>query len=275
MEHHSHEHTPAQDRVFSTDELFDSILSHLTPSDHFAVARVSRSLRRAVLESHSWRKMLFLSPRPALPGRWFLLCRRPAHLRGMDVYTIEPQSSIDDFADFANHAKEENGHLVELCPWLTGDSAVSNLLYKTFEATLGADHFLEDMRQAGPVSHAIFPFEPEEGSVFANMLLTSPPCHDAYICIRYSHDKDQVALSTEHFVHASFTLTLCSLLRAARSTRGCVIQQHTTGQKHHRHRIENTSIDAEIAKYQSHGGRFKMDVKKTMVFFFRPPPTRS
>lgn len=99
------------------------------------------------------------------------------------------------------------------------------------------------------------------------MLLTSPPCHDASLHLSYVHDEDEISLCATHIVHDRVALTVGSLLRAAHQMRGQVTLTRLIGGVEYEHKLEDTSLEAELINQKFRGGRFSMDLQKTQIFF--------
>lgn len=263
------EESTAKARVFATIELFDLILSNLGFRDLFTVAAVCRGFR-AVVRTSPAAQALFLHKRPILPGKWFVLRReRGPHIDDRQtpappVYTIEPRSFASVFVGTKGHTSQDTKHLTELCHWLVGfHSTFRASDFKMIMELLWRDY----SRLAAPIHHARFPADPGEDSLFAAMLLTSPPCHDASIRLSYVHDEDQTSLCATRSVHDSHALTVGSLLRAASQMRGQVALTRIIGDIEYEHELEDTSLETELTNQKFRGGRFSMDLQKTQIQF--------
>lgn len=269
MAEHPTEDGTAMARVFDFGDLADLILSNLGVRDLFTVAAVSRKFRTAVRSSLSSQQTLFLHKRPILSGRWLML----HHTRRRQPYdeepapspvcTIAPRPTAKSFVGARGLKIEDIEHLTELCHWLIGCQTVAQARFlKANEPILH-----ERLRLATLLSYAKFPTEPGEDSLFAAMLLTSPPCHDASIYLSYVHDEDKTSLCVQRIVHDSVALTVGSLLRAAHQMRGQVTLTRVIGGIEYEHKLEDTSFEAELINQEFRGGRFSMDLQKTQIFF--------
>lgn len=250
--------------VLDVPELFHLVLSFSPARDLFNVAAVSKGFRPAVWASHGAQKTLFLRTRPTLPGRWYLLQSRK-HRRSWRnvtkfVFLIEPlPHKPNTIGSRYQYTYEDFSHLVELCPWL--DGVLIPPPYKVYRIT----SILAEMLTKSPLDYARFPVEPEQGTFFSRMLLTSPPCHDAIIHLVYVNYRDNIVLSAGRDVHDDSALTVGSLLQAANRIRGDVYLTRTTTQDVQR--LEDTCLADELTRYRPLDRRFWMDTRETIIRF--------
>lgn len=223
----------------------------------------------ASAQAHEVRgSFLSMLNRPILSGRWLMLHhtrrRQPygEEPAPSPVYTIEPRS-IAKVLGARGHKIEGIEHLTELCHSLIGCQTVAQARFlKANEPVLH-----EKLRLATPLLYAKFPIEPGEDSLFAAMLLTSPPCHDASIYLSHVHDEDEISLCATRIVHDSLALTVGSLLRAAHQMRGQVTLTRVIGGVKYEHKLEETELETELNNQKFRGGRFSMDLQKTQIYF--------
>jgi hypothetical protein len=247
-------------RVLNTPELLDLVLSRLDVKDLLTAEAVNKRFHAMVHSSHGARETLFLRIRPTLQVKWFTL-RRPRTQQdayGMldnppPVYTIELQSAVEIFKDLDGHEVEELDHLAELCPWL-----------EPIPMSLPADRFVDlqdswqhGLHDSGPVLCAQLWREPLEGTLFADVLLTSPPCYSVFMHVEYKQE-DGTSLCADRWIRENSALTMGSVLQAARKMRGRVWGERLVDSAgHERQRKEcqfkNTSLDAELANSRLRG----------------------
>jgi hypothetical protein len=275
MAEHVTEKGTAMARVLNTPELFDLVLSRLARKDLFTAAAVNKKFRAAVRSSHGAKETLFLCARPTLPGKWFRLCRTrtSGNMGGMacptppTVYTIEPQSTVNDYKDLEGHDINELDHVAELCPWL----AAVPMTPPAHKRDWLLRFWHNEMLRAAPLHHATLPREPKEGTLFADMLLTSPPCYSVFMHLEYVLEVG-TSLSVDRQVREDSALTVGSLLQAARKMQGCVLSERFVdriGRENliEKCQLESTSLDAELANRRLHGEHFKMDRLTTYIRF--------
>jgi hypothetical protein len=261
--------------VLNTPELLDLVLYRLAVEDLFTAAAVNKEFRVAVRSSHGAKETLFLCAKPTLPGKWVRLCRTrtPGNLGGMAgplpslVYTIEPQSTVNDYKDLDGHEINELDHVAELCPWLV---AVP-LTLPAHKRDWLQRFWHNEMLRAAPLHHAKLRREPKDGTLVADMLLTSPPCYSAFIHLEYMLTVSTI-LSVDRQVRGDSALTMGSLLQAARRMQGCVLSERFVGRVRRENRfgkcqLENTSLDAELTSRRLRGEHFKLDRMTTYIRF--------
>jgi hypothetical protein len=133
------------------------------------------------------------------------------------------------------------------------------------------------MLRAAPLHHAELLREPKEGTLVADMLLTSPPCYSVFIHLEYvlkvgTIFKLGTSLSVDRQVRKGSALTTGSLLQAARKMQGCVLSERFAGRVGRENliekcQLENTSLDAELASRRLHGEHFEMYGLTTYIRF--------
>lgn len=249
-------------RVLNTPELLDTILSHLPASGLFRMAKLNREYRDTVYTSPAAHRTLFLRPRPALAGKWFLVRQRTLISFFNDRYTQAVQLSADVCRPYWTI---EPIIPVEVCPLLVRSTKASE------SQPVTRDEPPEDS-YLGHGDGARFAFDPENTTLLPGMMITNPPCRHVYVYLRYKHSlQPSIFLSVERIVHcrSASGLTLSGVLQSACEQTGDVFFTENRNEARGMRR-EGTSLGSEIAvEREERGGHFKIDFKRTMFRFRR------